>query len=283
MTLHDAADALGVHYMTAYRYVRLGMLEARKHGGTWRVTESALAALRAETDQSAAPKPRRHAPWPARFEARVLAGDARGAWGVIEAALTAATDLEDVYLGIIVPAMSSIGDRWERGEVDVAEEHRAAGITMRILGRLGPRFARRGRSRGIVVLGAPAGEGHSLPLAIVADVVRGAGWEVVDLGADVPPDSFARVAAGMQRLVAIGVGVAATAHLDSARATVLALRDAVGDHVPILLGGHAVTDGDQATGLGADGWAPDARALIEVLERIAAGTWPGEDGVVEAM
>jgi MerR family transcriptional regulator, light-induced transcriptional regulator len=283
MTLHDAAEALGVHYMTAYRYVRLGLLDAHKQGGTWQVSESALDAFRATSERGATPEGRRHAPWAARFETRLLAGDARGARGVIDAALSAATELDDVYLGIIAPAMASIGERWERGEVDVAVEHRAAGIVLRILGQLGPRFARRGRSRGAVVLGAPAGEGHFLPLAIVADLLRGAGWEVADLGADVPPDSFARVAADVQRLVAIGVGVATAEHLSSAEVTIATLRETLGDGIPILVGGGAVDDEAHAVRLGADGWAPDARALIDVLERIAGGEWPLQGGTVEAI
>ena len=46
MTLQEAADALGVHYMTAYRYVRLGLLHAEKIGGSWRVETADLDDFR---------------------------------------------------------------------------------------------------------------------------------------------------------------------------------------------------------------------------------------------
>ena len=46
LTLQEVADLLGVHYMTVYRYVRLGLLEASKVAGTWQVTPAALAELR---------------------------------------------------------------------------------------------------------------------------------------------------------------------------------------------------------------------------------------------
>ena len=46
LTLQEVADQLGVHYMTVYRYVRLGLLEASKVAGTWQVTPAALAELR---------------------------------------------------------------------------------------------------------------------------------------------------------------------------------------------------------------------------------------------
>ncbi|MEL6892517.1 MAG: B12-binding domain-containing protein, partial [Actinomycetota bacterium] len=195
MTLQEAADALDVHYMTAYRYVRLGLLDARKVGGSWQVTADALEAFRAERDDRSpddGTTPRRgsQAPWAERFEARLVAGDGRGAWGVVEAAMAAGHDLDAVYLQVLTPAMVSIGDRWAAGELDVSIEHRASGIAMRIIGRLGHRFVRRGRSRGAVVVGAPPGEFHALPTAIISDLLRMRGWEVSDLGADVPIESL---------------------------------------------------------------------------------------------
>src|SRR5262245_33964884 len=187
LTLQEVADLLGVHYMTVYRYVRLGLLEAQKVAGTWQVTPAALEELRVRSAASAAPpRGRRRAPWSERLEHRLVAGDTRGSWSVLEAALAAGTELDEVYLDIVAPALRTIGQRWADGTLDVGIEHRASVIIGRLLGRLGPRFLRRGRSRGVVVLGAPAGERHALPLALLSDVVRGAGWDVSDLGADVP-------------------------------------------------------------------------------------------------
>lgn len=269
VTLQEAADLLGVHYMTAYRYVRLGLLPAEKVGGTWRLTRSTLDEFRsASVNGGGLHGGRRRAPWAERLEARLVAGDTRGSWGVVEAALAAGSDLDEIYLDVIAPALTSIGARWEQGELDVAVEHRASGIAMRLLGRLGPRFGRRGRTRGTVVLGAPVGERHNLPLAMLSDLVRGAGWEVFDLGADLPPDSFVRVALGVSRLVAVGVSVTTEAALGAAADTVAVLREALGDRVPILLGGRAVRDDAHAASLGADGFAPDGRSMILLLDRL---------------
>ena len=63
-------------------------------------------------------------------------------------------------------------------------------VATRLVGRLGPSFARRGRKRGTVIIGAAAADHHSLPLAILGDIVRGRGLDVVDLGANTPPASF---------------------------------------------------------------------------------------------
>lgn len=270
LTLHEAAEQLGVHYMTAYRYVRLGLLPAVKVGGSWQVTSDDLAGFRAAEAAPTQPGVRRRAPWAARLEARLVAGDGRGAWGVVEAALAAGADLDEVYLEIISPAMHSIGARWAAGELDVSVEHRATGIAFRLIGRLGPRFARRGRPRGAVLLGAPVGERHSLPIALLADLLRGEGWEVSDLGVDLPTESFVHAAHDTEGLVAIGVSVTSELHLQEAAALLAALRSAV-PGVYLAVGGLAIDGETHALALGADGWAKSATGFAEQLAAIVSG------------
>ena len=276
LTLNEAAELLGVHYMTAYRYVRLGLLPATKVGGTWQVTHSDLEAYRAaatvapsvgrdRADGSA----RSRAPWAARMESRLVAGDTRGAWGVVEAALSGGTEIDEIYLDVISPAMQSIGARWAAGELDVSVEHRATGIAFRLIGRLGPRFARRGRTRGVVLLGSPEGERHSLPIALLADLLRGEGWDVSDMGADMPHDSFVNAAQQTTDLVAIGVSVTSVDCLDAAAGLLAALRAQIDPSVYLAVGGLAVRDGDHAVALGADGWAHSAHEFAEQLSRHA--------------
>src|SRR3954466_7051873 len=93
ITLPEAADRLGVHYMTVYRYVRLGMLPAEKSAGTWKVDPADLPLVRAAAGGTApAPARRRHdggrgrssAPWSDRLRTRMLAGDVEGSWDVVE-------------------------------------------------------------------------------------------------------------------------------------------------------------------------------------------------------
>jgi excisionase family DNA binding protein len=266
LTLHEAAGLLGVHYMTAYRYVRLGLLQARKSGGSWRVTVADLDRFRAGGGTSPV-RAGRPAPWAERLEARLVAGDSRGAWGVVEAALASGAELDEVHLEVLTPALVGIGARWEAGEIDIAVEHRAAAIVHRLLGRLGPRFVRRGRAKGAVVVGTPQGEMHSLPTAILSDLLRLQGWDVSDLGADIPPSSFAHVAAGIPGLVAVGVSVTIGAHLAGCAATCAAVRAAV-PTVPIVVGGRGVTSSLQAVAVGADAYAAGAREMVHFLEDV---------------
>jgi excisionase family DNA binding protein len=265
LTLHEAAEVLGVHYMTAYRYVRLGLLPAVKSGGTWRVAATDVESFHTGAAATAPAGGRRRVAWAERLESRLVAGDSRGAWGVVEAALTSGAALDEVYLDILAPAMASIGTRWLAGELDVSVEHRASGIAMRIVGRLGPRFVRRGRTRGAVVVGAAAGERHSLPVALLADLLRGQGWDVSDLGADVPEASFVHAALTTPDLVVVGISVTTDEVLPSAASVLGALAEAV-PGVLLVVGGAAVRDEAHALSLGAHAYARDGRMFAALLE-----------------
>ncbi len=272
LTLQEAADELGVHYMTAYRYVRLGVLDASKSGGVWQVRRSALDRYREDTRSAASdngPSAKggarnRRAPWSSRLESRLVAGDAAGAWSVIEAAMAAGADLDEIYLGVLTPAMASIGDRWAAGELDISIEHRATGIAMRIVGRIGPRFSRRGRSRGVVALGAPAGEFHALPVAMLGDLLRLRGWEVSDFGVDVPIESITHLVEATPDLVAIGLSAMSSENLASLGSACRAAR-AADPEVLIVVGGQAIVDDDQARSLGADVRATGGDDLDDLL------------------
>lgn len=276
VSLQAAAEALGVHYMTAYRYVRLGLLAATKVGGSWHVPSDEVARLVAERapdgdGRRTGGRTVQPAPWAARLEARLRGGDEGGSWGVVEAALSSGMDPARVYLELLVPSLRGIGEAWASGAIDVGVEHRASVIAMRLIGRLGPRFNRRGQTRGSVVLGAPSGDRHSLPSAILADLVRGAGFTAADLGADTPDDSFVRAAREAERLVAVAIGVTTPENDDGVRALTGALHAAI-PGVAVLIGGGAVHGTEHATSLGADGWAPDGAGALVLLEDVVAAT-----------
>ena len=270
LTLQEVADELGVHYMTVYRYVRLGVLDAAKSGGVWQVQRSAVDRFREQAMSSGndasgkASARNRKAPWSSRLESRLVAGDAPGSWSVIEAAMAAGAELDEIYLDVLTPAMVSIGERWAAGELDISVEHRATGIAMRIVGRIGPRFTRRGRARGVVALGAPSGEFHALPVAMLGDLLRLRGWEVSDFGVDVPSESIADVIRETSDLLAVGLSAMSEDNLP-ALADACAAARAADPEVLVVVGGHAVTDDEQALVLGAHARAASGDAMHELL------------------
>ncbi len=277
LTLNEVADRLGVHYMTVYRHVRLGMLPAHKVGGSWRVDPADLVGRGADADPAADPtigattsptpaSPTRHrAPWVARLAQRMLAGDGAGSWQVVEAAMASGVEPQDVYVELLGPALHGIGDAWRRGEIGIAEEHLASGVATSIVGRMGPRFHRRGRRRGTVIVAMPVGERHGLGVAMLAGILAQAGFEVLNLGTDTPPTSLAAAMAGRDDLSAVVVSVADTTRLPGAARLIAAARrtDPV---VTIVAGGFAVPDQATAHGLGADGWVPDPRLLAGFID-----------------
>jgi len=271
ISLKEAAELIGVHYMTAYRYVRSGRLPAKKVGNGWRVAAEDLRLLVEGEDPETRTllrgdsEPRTvHR---MRLESRLIAGDEPGAWGVLEAAMAAGADPEELLLELLSPSMASIGSRWAAGELSISDEHRASAVAQRLIARLGPRFARRGRKRGMVVIGAVAGDRHSLPTSIMSDLLRGEGLEVMDLGADAPPESFVSCATEADRLIAVALCATAADRQDAIRSTVEALRLA-GVTAPIVLGGSAMTDRDAAMALGVDNWAGDASSAIELFNEL---------------
>ncbi len=206
-TLQEVADHLGVHYMTAYKYVRTGRLDATKLGATWQVDAESLKAFEDRRSGIARPDTGHHHDddtW-FRLYKRLIAGDEAGAWGIIETALASDLRGPDVYSQLLTPAMTLIGENWSNGVIDVADEHLASAVANRLVGRLGSLFSRPGRSRGTVIVAMVAGDQHALPSAMFADLLRLRRFEVIDLGANTPAQSVVTTARKADRALAIGL------------------------------------------------------------------------------
>jgi MerR family transcriptional regulator, light-induced transcriptional regulator len=283
--LQEAADLLGVHYMTAYRYVRLGQLVAVKDNGIWHVSHEDLEAFQTSRrtmapmlgdDDGVTVAARRRVRWDSRLESCLVAGDAAGAWSVVESALSSGMMPAQIYVDVLGPAMVSIGHRWEIGELSIGVEHRATGIATRITGRLGPRFARRGRRRGLVVAGSPAGEYHALAGAMLADLLRGGGYEVADIGVNIPSMSFAD--ACTPDAIAACISITNPAVFAAGVSAVAAIRLAY-PKLLIVLGGQASrAHPAAAAAVGADAVVSSADELLDMLDAL-----PAVGGHVEAV
>src|SRR5687768_5482232 len=109
--------------MTVYRYIRLDMLPARKEGSEWRIDPADLKRL--DTSPSV-PARKRSAPWHTRLQARMLAGDEGGSWGVVEAAIRSGMEPRDFYCDVLTPVLHTIGELWQNGQIGVEDEHLAS-------------------------------------------------------------------------------------------------------------------------------------------------------------
>jgi MerR family transcriptional regulator, light-induced transcriptional regulator len=185
---------------------------------------------------------------------------------VVESALASSMSPKQVYLDVLQPAMVSIGHRWEVGELDVSVEHRASGIVGRMVGRLGPRFNKRGRRRGIVLVGAPSGEHHGLAVAMLSDLIRDGGYEVIDIGSDIPASSFAEAVRSGGPL-AVCISVTRPTSLVAAAEVVAAIR-AINAEVLVVLGGQGTTNSLAADVVGADVVLSSVDDLLDVLDAL---------------
>jgi MerR family transcriptional regulator, light-induced transcriptional regulator len=267
--LQEAADRLGVHYMTAYRYVRTGRLPATRIGAQWWIDPNDLRAARGGPTVAGRSRPATRkvsrATAVRRLEDRLVAGDEPGAWTILESRLGSGSEPDDVLLEGLAEAMRSVGEGWKAGDYTVDDEHRASGVAARVVARLGARFTTRGPKRGSVILGTPPHELHGLPTAMAANVLRGHGFEVVDLGADVPPEAFGSAVSKTPHALAVGVGVTTGNHDRSVRAIVRAVH-AVSPGLPVLVGGAGISGEEHAARLGAAWSGHDARSLGELIE-----------------
>ncbi len=125
------------------------------------------------------------------FEAALIAGDEVAAETTIREAMDAKLTSAEIDERIITPALWLMGELWERGEISVADEHLATEIAMRVLAlqREAERLAQTRRDRR-VMLATPAGERHVVALRMVSNLLSGAGYWIVMLGADVPAEAL---------------------------------------------------------------------------------------------
>jgi methanogenic corrinoid protein MtbC1 len=263
--LREAAELSGLHYMTLYRHVRTGRLAASQSQGKWWLEPGALAALGRRQRPGRRPGPVRWQRLGSALEERMLAGDVAGAWAIVETALGRGASAAEVYLKGLAPALRAIGDGWATGRITVHAEHTATEVAIRVMGRLGPQFHPRGSRRlGTVVVGGAPGDPHLVPVAMLADLLRLSHFSVLDLGANVPEESFAEISASSPHLRAVGVSLS-DANCASAAASCLAAVRAAAPSALLLLGGPAVATRQDALSLGADDWAADGLGAAQVL------------------
>jgi len=195
MQLREAADVLGVHYQTAYGWVRQGLLPARKVGRGYEVSDSDVRALAAHRE--AGQEPRHHievrdySAQAGRLYSAIAGGEeTRARQGL--ARLAGGVTLIDLCELILSPALRQIGDNWAAGQLSIAREHRASAICERLLATHAQQP--QGRPRGTAVVTTPPGERHALPALMAAACLREDRWLVHHLATDLPIAEAERLA-----------------------------------------------------------------------------------------
>ena len=225
LPLQEAADLLGVHYQTAYGWVRQGLLPATKAGRRYQVNVADVYALGAQRATGTSPRPelrvRNWQPQADRFYEAIVAGEERLARTRLER-LAAGVPFIELCERVAAPALRRIGDDWAAGDVTIAVEHRASAICERLIAPLAARQPR-GRPRGVAVTATPPGERHGLPSLMAAGSLREDHWLVQHLATDLPANEVGRLAHDVAaRLVVLSAGTEEGAERGAAEAAQLA-------------------------------------------------------------
>ncbi len=195
MDLREAAETLGVHYQTAYAWVREGTLPARKAGRGYQVSDAGVRALAARRRPGREPpRPVRVRDWAAQAQAlyaAITGGEETRARHQVER-LASGVGVVDLCEQVIAPALRRAGGEWAAGRVCIAREHRATAICERLLAAQARQPA--GRPRGTAVAATPPGERHGLPALMAAACLREDRWLVHHLASDLPAAEVARLA-----------------------------------------------------------------------------------------
>ncbi|RPJ36954.1 MAG: cobalamin-binding protein [Deltaproteobacteria bacterium] len=173
---------------------------------------------------------------------------------------------EKVLKGGLIPAMDRIGVRFRNNEIFIPEVLIAARAMHAGLGVLKPILAKSTTSTTTkVVIGTVKGDLHDIGKNLVGMMLEGAGFEVVDLGIDVPPEKFIQSAKESGAQI-IGMSALLTTTMMQMQTTVQKIK-AEGLKVKTVIGGAPVT-AEFAKQIGADGYAPDAASAVSTIKEV---------------
>jgi 5-methyltetrahydrofolate--homocysteine methyltransferase len=201
----------------------------------------------------------------------VVAGNLKDIKRLTQQALDSKASAEDVLNRGLLPGMDVVGQRFKVGDMFIPEVLLSAKTMATAMEILKPLLASSAASgRGTVVIGTVQGDLHNIGKNLVAMMLEGAGFNVVDLGIDVKPEAFVQ-AVKQHKPQLLGMSALLTTTMVRMGETVHALQEAgIRDHLKVMVGGAPVGN-EFASQIGADAFAPNAAAAVDVARALAAG------------
>jgi 5-methyltetrahydrofolate--homocysteine methyltransferase len=199
----------------------------------------------------------------------VIEGNVSGVESGVKSALAAGVGASTVLNDALIAAMDEVGCRFEEGDFFVPEMLISAKAMQAGLALLKPHLtSSETKSAGKVAVGTVKGDLHDIGKNLVAMMLEGSGFEIIDLGVDVKPESF--VDAVHEGAQIIGMSALLTTTMGNMSKVVDALIAAgLRDKVKIMIGGAPVTQ-EFANSIGADGFAADASGATRVARQLLA-------------
>jgi methanogenic corrinoid protein MtbC1 len=200
-------------------------------------------------------------------KAKVEAGKSKLVPGLVQEALDEGSSPSEI-LQAMVDSMSVVGDKFSSGEIFVPEMLIAAKAMSKGVEVLKPLMAGDGStSLGTCIIGTVAGDLHDIGKNLVSMMIESAGFDMVDLGVDVPADTFVKAVKDNSNVKLVACSGLLTTTMPALKEAVQTIKAAYPD-LKVIVGGAPVTP-EYATEVGADGYAPDAGSAAVKAKELA--------------
>jgi 5-methyltetrahydrofolate--homocysteine methyltransferase len=202
----------------------------------------------------------------------ILTGDARKAEQVTKAALAEKVDPTELVHKYMIPAMDEVGKRFECNEYFVPELLIAARAMKIALEIISPLLTAKGvEPIGRVVIGTVQGDLHDIGKNLVASMLEGGGFQVIDLGVDVPPEKFVEAAQENAGSI-VALSTLLTTTMTMMKKVIEALEQVgIRKQTKVIIGGAPVTQ-QYADEIGADGYGDNANSAVALARKLVGAT-----------
>lgn len=198
----------------------------------------------------------------------VIRGDQATAVNVTKQALKEKVAPKKILDEGLIAGMDVVGSRFKNNEIYIPEVLIAARAMKMAMEVLEPELVKAGvKPIGKLLIGTVQGDLHDIGKNLVAMMLKGAGFEVIDLGVDVAPEKFAAEAKA-RGVNLIGMSALLTTTMPGMEKTIKAIQQA-GLKVKVMVGGAPVTQ-SFADRIGAQGYAPDAASAVDTAKKLVA-------------
>lgn len=197
----------------------------------------------------------------------IAAGKRNDAVRLTQELLNAGTNPSSIVEQGLVPGMAIVGEQFKKNEIFVPEMLVAARAMKEALKLLEPLLAAAGiKPKYTVVVGTVQGDLHDIGKNLISMMWRGAGFAVVDLGTNVPPEKYL-AAAQEHKAHLVGLSALLTTTMPAMKETVKILKAAGLPNTKIMVGGAPITQAF-ADDIGADGYAADAGTAVDIAKKL---------------
>ena len=200
----------------------------------------------------------------------VIAGKAKLVPGLVQEALDEGSEATDI-LNAMIDSMGIVGEKFKNNEIFVPEMLVAARAMKKGVDVLRPHLATgTAGAAGKVIIGTVAGDLHDIGKNLVAMMIESAGFEVIDLGLDVPAEKFIEAVKENPDVKIVGLSALLTTTMPAMKTAVEALNaQDFRSNIKIMVGGAPIT-AEFAAEIGADAYTPDAASAAQKAKELAA-------------